>query len=161
MEIVIAIAAVGAGLMLLELLTPTGGVLAVLGALGLVAAGVVAIATDADVADYVGPSLIALGVIGAIAFFVITPKILRAHRGSVRTGWEELIDHEAEVRSRLDPVGQIWVEGALWKARVGDGEPAAEVGTRVLIEAVDGLTLVVRPVPAPEQGGQPEGSLGP
>ena len=157
MEIVIAIAAVGAGLMLLELLTPTGGVLAVLGALGLVASGVVAIATDAEVAEYVGPSLIALGVLGSIAFFVITPKILKAHRDRVHTGWEELIGCEAQVRSRLDPVGQIWVEGALWKARVGDGEPAAEVGTRVLIEAVDGLTLVVRPGAAAEPEGMTEG----
>jgi membrane-bound serine protease (ClpP class) len=158
MEIVIVIAAVGAGLMLLELLTPTGGVLAVLGALGLVVSGVVAIATDADVADYVGPSLIALGVLAAVAFFVITPKILKAQRDRVHTGWEELVGREAHVRSRLDPVGQIWVEGALWKARVGDGEPPADVGVRVLIEAVDGLTLLVRPVAAAERGDQPEGT---
>jgi membrane-bound serine protease (ClpP class) len=75
--------------------------------------------------------------------------VLRAHRDEpVRTGWEELIGREADVRDPLDPVGQVWIEGALWKARVGDGEPAVTPGNRVLIEKVDGLTLVVKPVAA-------------
>lgn len=149
MEIVIAIAVVAAALFLFELLLPTGGVLAVIGAAGLIAAGVLALGEDSSVSDYAGPGLITLGVLSIVTFFVITPKVIRAHRDEpIRTGWEELVGREAEVRAPLDPVGQIWVEGALWKARVGDGEPAIGIGTRVRIEAVDGLTLVVVPVPA-------------
>ena len=45
----------------------------------------------------------------------------------------------------LDPEGQVWVEGALWRARLaGDGGPA-RLGDRVRIDAVEGLTLVVHP----------------
>ena len=146
-EIVIIIAVVAAGLFLVELLLPTGGVLAVIGAAGLVAAGVVALGEDGGISDYAGPGLITLGVLSVIAFFVITPKVISAHRDEpVRTGWEELVGREAEVREPLSPVGQIFVEGALWKARVGDGEPAIEIGTRVQVRSVDGLTLVVAPV---------------
>ena len=49
----------------------------------------------------------------------------------------------AEVREPLNPVGAVWIEGALWKARVADGEPEVAIGNSVRIESVDGLTLVV------------------
>ena len=54
-----------------------------------------------------------------------------------------------EVREPLDPVGQIFVQGALWRADVaganGDGR-ALERGVRVRVESVEGLTLHVSPV---------------
>ncbi len=154
MEIVIIIAVVAIGLFLVELLIPTGGVLAVIGAVGLVAAGVVALGEDSGISEYAGPGLITLGVLSVIAFFVITPKVISAHRDEpVRTGWEELLGREAQVREPLDPAGQIWVEGSLWRARVGDGEPGLGIGTRVQVRAIDGLTLVVEPIAA--EAGQP------
>ncbi len=133
-------------LLLVELLLPTGGVLALIGAAGLVAAGIVSLSEDDDAADYVGPGLITLGVLSIATFFIITPKIIRAHRDEpVRTGWEELIGLDAEVRDALDPLGQVWIEGALWKARAADGDAPIAIGNRVRIESVDGLTLIVRP----------------
>ena len=71
------IAAVGVLLLLVELLLPTGGVLALIGAGGLVAAGIVSLNEDNAAADYVGPGLITLGVISIITFFIITPKLIR------------------------------------------------------------------------------------
>jgi len=144
MEPVIIISAIAVALLLAELLAPTGGLLAILGACGLVAAGIVAIDNDSN--DALGAGLITAGVLSLIAAVVIGRKVLRAHRDEpVRTGWEEMVGKEAEVREPLDPSGQVWVEGALWQARVGDGAPALGPGNRVLIESVDGLTLVVKP----------------
>ncbi|HET8976021.1 MAG TPA: NfeD family protein [Solirubrobacterales bacterium] len=149
MEVVIVISAIAAALLLAELLLPTGGVLAVIGAAGLIAAGLVAFGEDGDASDFAGAGLITLGVLSVATFFLITPKILRAHRDEpIRTGWEELLGDEAEVRETLDPEGAVWIEGALWRARVADDAPRVELGTRVLVESVDGLTLVVRPVEA-------------
>ncbi len=151
MEVVAIIAGVAIVLLLVELLLSTGGVLALVGALGLIAAGVLALSDNTSSSDYVGPGLITLGVLCAATFFVITPKVLRAHRDEdVRTGWEEMVGEEGEVREVLDPGGQIWVDGALWKARVADGVPSVGIGNRVRIESFDGLTLVVRPVGDPE-----------
>jgi membrane-bound serine protease (ClpP class) len=147
MEVVAIIAAVAVMLLLVELLLPTGGVLALIGAGGLVAAGIVSLNEDNAAADYVGPGLITLGVLSIITFFIITPKIIRAHRDEpVRTGWEELMGKDADVREPLDPVGQIWIEGALWKARASDEDAPIAIGTRVRVESIDGLTLVVTPV---------------
>jgi membrane-bound serine protease (ClpP class) len=144
-EVVYVIAGIAIAVMLAELLLPTGGVLAVIGAGGLVAAGIIALGDDSEVADYVGPGLITLGVLSLATSLIVGRKVLAAHRDEpIRTGWEELVGKDAEVREPLNPIGQIWIEGALWKARVADGEPEVGIGNRVRIESVDGLTLVVR-----------------
>ena len=46
-----------------------------------------------------------------------------------------------------DPVGRVFVDGALWRARTWDleGERPPAPGDPVVIERVDGLTLTVRP----------------
>jgi membrane-bound serine protease (ClpP class) len=145
-EVVYVIAGIAIAVMLAEMLLPTGGVLAVIGAGGLVAAGIIALGDDSEIADYVGPGLITLGILSLVTSLIVGRKVLAAHRDEpIRTGWEELVGKDAEVRDPLNPVGQIWIEGALWKARVADGESQVGIGNRVRVESVDGLTLIVRP----------------
>ena len=80
-------------------------------------------------------------------------RAAKARAEPVRTGFEELVGEIAEVRSPLDPQGQVFVSGALWRARASrDGEPIAS-GGRVRVDAVEGLTLLVSPAPA-EQADQ-------
>lgn len=150
MDVFVVIALVAIVVLLAELLLPTGGVLAALGALGLVAAGVVALTVDSEssLSDWAGPALITLGVLSLVSSYVVGRKVLAAHRDEpVRTGSEELVGARAEARTSLDPEGQVWIEGALWRARLsGDGGPLRP-GDRVTVEAVDGLTLMVRPEP--------------
>jgi len=146
MEAFVLIAIIGTGLLLAELLLPTGGVLAVLGVAGLTAAGVVAFGSDSDVADYAGGALLALGVVSGVTFYFVTRKVLAAHRNeAVRTGTEEMVGAAAEARSSIDPEGRVWLEGTIWSARLADGATPVRLGDRVRVEAVDGLTLVVRP----------------
>jgi membrane-bound serine protease (ClpP class) len=145
MDAFVLIALLAVALLVSELLLPTGGVLAVLGALGLIGAGIVALEGDSSVGEWVGPALITLGVVAAVCFYFVTRKVIAAHRDTrVRTGSEELVGSRAEVRTTLDPEGQVWVGGALWRARIAGGSEARP-GDRVVIEAVDGLTLVVGP----------------
>jgi membrane-bound serine protease (ClpP class) len=144
----VLIAIVGFGLLAAELLLPTGGVLAVFGVGGLTAAGIFALSSDSDVADYAGGGLIALGILSGITFYFVSRKVYEAHRNDrVRTGTEEMIRSTGEARSSIDPEGQVWIEGALWRARLAEGASPASVGDKVKVEAVEGLTLVVRPEP--------------
>jgi membrane-bound serine protease (ClpP class) len=148
MEAFVVIAAIGVGLLLAELLLPTGGVLALLGVAGLTAAGVVAFDSDSDFADLAGGGLIALGVISGITFYFVSRKVLAAHRNErVRTGTEEMVGASGEARSAIDPDGRVWLEGTLWSARLAAGMSPIGLGDRVRVEAVEGLTLVVRPDP--------------
>jgi membrane-bound serine protease (ClpP class) len=154
----VVIALLGVALLMAELLLPSGGVLAVLGAAGLVAGGLLALDEDSAVGDYVGPGLITLGVLSALTFFFVGRKVLAAHRDQpIRTGAEELVGATAEARTSLDPEGQVWIEGALWAARLAGDEGRASVGDRVRVEAVEGLTLLVRPEP-PSTGPAEEGA---
>jgi membrane-bound serine protease (ClpP class) len=150
-EVVAIIALIGVGLLLAELLLPTGGVLAFLGACGLIAGGIVALTAEAgsSASDVVGPALITLGVLCLVSFFFIARKVIEAHRLKVvHTGHEELVGATAEARTELDPDGQVWIAGALWRARLVDGAKPLRPGDRVRVEAIEGLTLVVRPEPA-------------
>jgi membrane-bound serine protease (ClpP class) len=158
MEAFVLIALAGFALLLAELLLPTGGLLAALGAAGLIAAGVVALGSDSSAADYVGPGLITLGLLSAATFYLVARKVLEAHRGRpVRTGTEELVGASAEARSSIDPEGKVWLEGTLWGARLASAGSPARAGDRVTVEAVDGLTLVVRPQPPSAQTNEGEG----
>jgi membrane-bound serine protease (ClpP class) len=152
MDAYVVVALIGVALLLAELLLPTGGVLAILGVLGLVAGGVLALASGSDSGDYIGGALIALGLLSAVTFYFVTRKVIEAHRDEpVRTGVEELIGAAAEARSAVDPDGQVFAQGTIWGARLADGASPVRTGDRVTVEAVDGLTLVVRPQTPPTE----------
>jgi membrane-bound serine protease (ClpP class) len=91
-------------------------------------------------------------VLGALSWFVSHKVLASYHSQPVRTGYEELKGVSAEVRSPLDPEGQVFVQGAIWRARVVEGGAPVPVGDRVTIESVNGLTLIVGPTAATEEG---------
>jgi membrane-bound serine protease (ClpP class) len=160
MDVFVVVALVGIALLLAELLLSTGGVLAALGAAALIAGGVLALTADSgsSVSDWAGPALITLGVLSIVSFYVVTRKVLAAHRERPGGGGhEELLGARGEVRTALDPDGQVLLEGAIWRARLaGDGGPLRP-GDRVTVEAIDGLTLTVRPE-APSEPPSEEGA---
>ncbi len=148
MEAFAIIAIVGFGLLLIELLLPTGGILAAIGIAGLVAAGIVALDSNSSDGDVIGGALITLGVLSAVSFYFITRKVIAAHRDSpVRGGTEEMVGALAEARSTIDPEGHAWLQGTIWSARLADPGVPVRLGDKVRVEAVDGLTLVVRAEP--------------
>jgi membrane-bound serine protease (ClpP class) len=147
MEAFVIISLIGIGLLAAELLLPTGGILALFGIAGLVVGGILALGSDSGSADYVGAALITLAVLCAITFFFITRKVVRSTRLlPKRAGTEEMVGGEAEARSAIDPTGKAFMRGTLWSARLAEGVGPVRFGDRVKVEAVDGLTLVVRPV---------------
>jgi membrane-bound serine protease (ClpP class) len=49
------------------------------------------------------------------------------------------------VRNELEPVGQVFVDGALWRARPSwDDADGLREGDQIVVERVQGLTLSVR-----------------
>lgn len=147
MEAFVVVALIGIGLLLAELLLPTGGFLAFLGAAGLVVGGILALTADSDssLADIAGPALITLGLLSVVTFYFVGRKVVRAQQEGPRRGGSDLIGLTAEARSTLDPTGQVWIEGALWSARLVEDARPLRPGDRVMVEAIDGLTLLVRP----------------
>lgn len=143
MDIVITISVIAAVLLAAELLLPTGGLLAIVGAAGFITAGIIALGEDSSDADYAGPGLITLGVVSLVSAVVIGRKVVDAQMSKPSAS---MVGREGEVRTPLEPEGQIFIGGALWRARPADGAGAVPVGGRVRVQAIEGLTLVVEPV---------------
>jgi membrane-bound serine protease (ClpP class) len=142
----------GVGMIIAEAHLPTHGILGGVGVLSLVLSGLLLFNTDSDAYEVSVPVVIAVGLLlgGFMAFAV--RKVVQARRNPVITGWEEMIGAQGVVREPVDPVGQVFVQGALWRASLADGAGdggdggALERGVRVRVESVEGLTLRVRPV---------------
>lgn len=63
-----------------------------------------------------------------------------SRRARVKMGPETMIGATAEVVAACRPRGQVRLAGELWQARCEEG---ADVGERVRVQALDGLTLQV------------------
>ena len=139
----------GIALIVAEAHLPTNGILGGVGVVGLALAGLLLFDTDSEALEVSVPVVITVAVLFGGFFAFAVQKVVEARRNPVHTGWEELIGAVGEVRVPLDPVGQVFVQGALWRARVAEGALAdgspLERGVRVRVESVDGLTLHVRP----------------
>lgn len=145
----------GVGLIVAETQIPSG-VLGAAGVIALAAGGLLLYDTGSDEFAVSPPVIIALTVaIGAGLIFVVR-KVREAHHNPIHTGWEELVGAQGEVRSRLAPIGQVFVQGALWRARAADDEERIEAGDKVRVESVDGLTLNVSPLGADAEGTRAE-----
>jgi membrane-bound serine protease (ClpP class) len=77
-----------------------------------------------------------------------------AKRWRPQTGAEAMIGERAEVVTACRPTGQVRINGELWEATCVAG---ADVGEETVVQAIEGLTLIVEPAPAAEV--QPIGTM--
>ena len=147
----IALLVVGIGLIIAEAHLPTSGVLGGVGVVALACSGLLLFDTGSDAFEVSVPVVVTVGLLLGGFLVFATRKVVEAHRRPKLTGWEEMIGATGEVRVPLDPIGQAFVGGALWRASLADGAADGEAervrirGARVRVESVEGLTLRVRP----------------
>lgn len=142
----IALLLAGAALVIAEAHVP-GGVLGVAGGIALMLGGIVLIAGLGGGAALAVPVGIGIGVVAACGALYVAGKGKAAGRARIQSGAEGLCGHIGVVKSWAEPMGQVFVDGALWRARndwpeAEDGELRA--GDKVVVERVSGLTLCVR-----------------
>ena len=133
------------GLFVAETQVASGGVLGVAGIGSLIAAGLLLYETDSPVYDVSVPAAVVGGALLGGLVLLVTSKALATRRQPARGGPEDLVGERASVRTALDPEGQVFVGGALWRARVSGGANL-QAGDAAMVEAIEGLTLYVRPV---------------
>jgi membrane-bound serine protease (ClpP class) len=131
------------GLFVAEAFIVSHGALAAGGVIALIAGGLLLFDTGSSAFEISVPLVIFTAALLGSFFAWVISKAVQARHGRVRTGTEELIGEHAVVRSALDPVGHVFVQGALWRAAAADSE-SLSVGEEVVVESVDGLTLKVR-----------------
>ena len=77
---------------------------------------------------------------------ILYPFLKAAYERDVKTGIARLIGGRGVVKQTLQPEGFVQVAGELWKARAAPAGQTIAAGTQVLIEAADGMTLIVSEV---------------
>jgi membrane-bound ClpP family serine protease len=124
-----------------------GAALGVLGGVALVGGGVIVIAALGGGAALAVPVGVVLGAAAGGWALVVTRKAAGARRTRVQAGSEALCGRVGVVRRWSDSAGQVFVEGALWRARhewADIDEDRLHEGDSVVVERVSGLTLSVR-----------------
>jgi membrane-bound ClpP family serine protease len=141
----IALLVVGAGLLIAEAHLPTYGALGVAGLAALVVgAGLALDGAGAGIALVLTVTIL-LALAGGVVLLYVGRKALAAGRTRALTGAEGLIGQIGVVRTSPAPVTQVFVDGALWRARPSlDPDEVLNEGDAVVVERVQGLTLGVR-----------------
>lgn len=85
-----------------------------------------------------GIALVVLALVAEIGELVIWRRMLDRIR--VTTGAEGLPGAVGEAITACDPEGSVRIRGEIWKARA---DPPVARGERIVVEAVNGLTLEV------------------
>ncbi|MEZ0337682.1 MAG: nodulation protein NfeD [Aquificaceae bacterium] len=131
-------------LLILELITPTFGGLAVAGAIALALGSLILISPDSPYGD-IPISVIATMVILTVGFFLFAGRLgLKAQRRKKMLGAEELIGEQGEAYTDfVRGKGKVFIHGEIWNA-ISD-EPIQK-GDTVVVEEVKGMTLKVRKV---------------
>jgi membrane-bound ClpP family serine protease len=145
LEIGVALVLVGVALLVAEAHLPAG-LLGAAGGLSLAGGAALAIAGAGG-----GLSLVLAAMAAAIAatgvwFALVARKALAIRGRRASSGREALSGHVGVVRSWNGGGGQVFVDGALWRARRSWGDEEGELGTgdQIVVEQVSGLTLAVR-----------------
>jgi membrane-bound serine protease (ClpP class) len=148
----ITLLVIGIAMIIAEAHLDTHGIVGAVGVIALAASGLLLFNTDSSTFEVSVPVVIAFAALlgGGLAFAV--SKAVAARRAPVATGREDMLGATGDVRVPLTPVGQVFVGGALWRATLADDAPPEDAervgqrGVRVAVEAVEGLTLRVRPL---------------
>jgi membrane-bound ClpP family serine protease len=146
-EIGLVLLLVSAALAVAEAHVPTHGALGG-AAVAALAAGIALVVAGAGVGTTLALATgTAVAAVGAVYLWVVVHKALAARRARVRSGPEGLIGRVGEVRAAPAPLGKVFLDGALWRARLWSPEEDGTVlerGDPIVVERVDGLTLTVR-----------------
>jgi membrane protein implicated in regulation of membrane protease activity len=144
-EIGVALVLVGAALLVAEAHVP-GGVLGATGGIALAAGAALAIAGAGGGLAIVLAAILSAAAVTGLWLALATRKSLAVQRLRAVSGREALSGRRGVVRTWTGDAGQVFVDGALWRARqsLEDDEGQLDAGDSIVVERVNGLTLGVR-----------------
>lgn len=136
-------------LFILELYTPTFGLLTAAGAFSFITGALVLFNTarTPGFAPVSVPLVVGTSLIFALTFLAVATFAIRAQRTPVQTGKESLPGQIGIVQTELNPRGTVLAASEQWMAELVDpSEAPLPEGSRVEIVATQGLLLKVRKI---------------
>ncbi|MGZ4481839.1 MAG: NfeD family protein, partial [Gaiellales bacterium] len=146
----IALIIFGVALLITEAYVTSHGLIALSGIVSLAAGGLLLFRTPGNemgVSPWVILTISAL--FGGTLATIATKVVAARHQppSAHGAGAQGLVGEVAVVRAPLEPRGQVFVHGELWQAELDgggvDADGRADIGDRVVVRRVDGLTLHV------------------
>lgn len=137
---------IGLLVLVIEAHVSSAGVLGVAGVMG-VAGGTGMILAGSGLGLFIAiPVSVVLALAGLVTLLMIAGEVVLARRQPLHTGPSALIGTVAVVRVWHGSQGQVAADGTLWGARPTYGweDPPPAVGEKVIINELDGLTLLIR-----------------
>ena len=142
-----ALIVLGVALLISEAFVTSHGLIAISGIVALCVGGLMLFRTpgsEMSVSPYVVITIAVL--LGGGLAMLVTKVVAARHQPVTAVGLSTMLGHEAVVRTPLRPLGEVYIEGALWQAQTDEG--SAEVGDTVIVRDVEGLLLHVEPAAA-------------
>ncbi|MFO7928428.1 MAG: nodulation protein NfeD [Candidatus Humimicrobiaceae bacterium] len=134
-------------LFILDVALGLSGVLSLAGIASMLIGSFILIDTQAPYLRIAKGLIIGASIAVSIFIIIVIRAVYKVHRKKPVTGETGIIGKEAIVIIMLKPVGQVKVNGEIWKA-VSTGNKKIKKGRKVIVENVEGLTLYVK-----EKGG--------
>ncbi len=129
-------------LFILDVKTPTHGVLTVGGILALTIGSLMLFKADPQFAK-LSKALVAAMVISTTGLMLfVLPLIIKAQKRRASSGLESLVDTVGETKTDLTPKGIVHIKGEDWYAESLEG--TIKGGEKVKVESLDGLVVKVR-----------------
>ncbi|HRQ65532.1 MAG TPA: nodulation protein NfeD [Xanthomonadaceae bacterium] len=138
----LALIVVGVGLMLAEVITPSFGVLGIGGLFALVLGSVILFDTDMPGFGVSRGLIAGIAASSGGAFLLMMMMLGKSRRAAVTTGDHELLALPAVATEDFSGDGHVRIRSELWKAHCDTPVTAGQI---LKVEAVEGLTLHVRP----------------
>ena len=135
--------ALGIIFFIFEIYTPTFGLLTAGGVISLTLGSFM---LTKDLAPFlkISTGIILTMIIATAAFFIFAvTKGIKIQWKKPIAGKESMIGMIGTARTDLNPNGQVFLHGELWQATTSDEKPVKK-GEQVIVEALDGLRLIVK-----------------
>lgn len=138
----VALILLGLGLLVADLFVASHGILTVGGLISFVVGSIMLTSGAAPGMRLGWHAIVAMTSLTGGLFLFIVSLGIRAQRRKIATGMEGLVGCVGEARTALNPRGQVFVAGELWRAKA-EGEHI-QADEEVEVVGADGLTLQVR-----------------
>ncbi len=145
----VALIIVGLALMTAEAFAPSFGALGLGGIAAFVFGAIMMF--DSDIPGF-GISIafvISIAVLAALLMIWLVSYVLKLRRRGVVSGRESIVGGIGTALLDFDGEGKVWLEGEAWSAR---STMPIEKDQEVVVVAMDGLVLDVKPAPAGDSG---------
>lgn len=135
----------GIALMMAEAFAPSFGVLGVGGILAFVIGSIILMDTEAPGFQIARPLIGGMALAGALVVLLMVSYFVRSRGQPVVTGADQLLSEPAVALATFDRSGPVRIRGEIWNAVTN---APVQIGQRLRVVRVDGLTLEVEPLEA-------------